>query len=219
MTPIDAQMATLIAAAVAAIASLINLAANIYFSRRANREAQYRELLKPHITQLGDDLYQTIACCRIISRIADKNKDPQKWLERARDACNRVKELHRKLKYPLWGVSDGLRNLTLLANWIDHSQERQKQRDALLLAADNLRLILDGVIREAFISGTPPSIWAQCRVRKASEKFWSIWGHNPEDELENQSEIEESFASSDSDHSLPANNPEKTTASTNSTRK
>ena len=63
----DAQSVTLIVAAVAATASLANMGVNIFFSRKATREEQFRDLLKPHIIQLGEELHQVVACCFTIA--------------------------------------------------------------------------------------------------------------------------------------------------------
>ncbi|HEX8111030.1 MAG TPA: hypothetical protein VF516_25040 [Kofleriaceae bacterium] len=110
----DQQTVTLVAAGVAATASLSNVIVNVYFARRMSRESQFRDLLKPHMVVLGETLHAVVACSRVVGARAQQGIDTRSWLKKAQDACNQLKQLHRQVKYPLWGVSEGIRELTRL---------------------------------------------------------------------------------------------------------
>jgi hypothetical protein len=166
---------TLIAATVAAVASLLNVAVNVYFVRRSTREAQYRDLLKPYVVQLGEELHQVVACCKVAAKRFDKGEAPKPWVDRAHAACKRLATIQRQVKYPLGEVVGGVRELTRLANWVDHIKADRDRRDQMLMAAEVLRATLDEAVRDAYLSGTAPSRRAQLQVRRAAERLRLLW--------------------------------------------
>jgi hypothetical protein len=171
----DQQTVTLVAAGVAATASLSNVIVNVYFARRMSRESQFRDLLKPNMVVLGETLHAVVACSRIVGTRAQQGIDIRSWLKKAHDACNQLKQLHRQVKYPLWGVSEGIRELTRLANWVAHTREDTSLNKSILDAADDLRLTLDEVIKDVFLTGRPPSRQAKRRVSDNTRALRALW--------------------------------------------
>lgn len=182
MTP--AENYTLIAAVVAAVASVLGVivtAATIYFDRRSTAEAQHRDLLKPHIIDLGETLHKVIACSQIVVHRAAQEQTTEKWQRLAGEACTKLKELRLKVKYPLWGLDDGLNEMTRLASYVSHLRNREEFRQPLLDAAESLRRELDEAIRKSFLEGQPPDDRAVSSVASAAQLLRAAWREPIED--------------------------------------
>lgn len=180
----DGSAVAIVAASIAAVASLASLAANIYFTRRTTREAQFRDLMKPNVVALGEELHQVVACCQVLAKKAAAGQNTKAWFQKAHDACGRLKLLHRRMKYSLGEVGEGIRELTRLANWVDHNKANAERRDALVDAADRLRIAIDDAVREAYLTGTAPPKHAIRSVRRASDDLRALWDGTPEEEAE-----------------------------------
>ena len=171
-----------VAAATAAISSLVSLLTTIYFGRLGVREAQYRELLKPFVVDLGDQIHQIVACSKLASDRIGTGQNPEKYFAQSEAAAKRLVELHRKVKYSLPGVSEGLRTLVRLSTWVHHLKSEQQvfRRNQMVEAADLLREELDAAIRTCYIAGRPPDTSAIKRVKEASAQFRKIWSQGPD---------------------------------------
>lgn len=95
------ETVTLIAASVAAVASFLGLFLNLRAQRRAELRIAQRQILNNSITELGEALYQCVACVDIILKAKSDNSHAS-WKKRGSKASSKLKTLRPKLRYPLW---------------------------------------------------------------------------------------------------------------------
>ena len=163
------EQVTLIAAIIAALASLITLILNFFASRASEFRAAHREILKPHLHDLSQALYSTIATTKILSE-AKTEPAIENWRERANDAKSQLKDLRIRLRYPLWGITDSMNTLSRIPDWIEHARPLpSKHSSALFKRGRSLGIYLDGAIRNSYAKGRPPT-WVD-RARVAFAKW------------------------------------------------
>jgi hypothetical protein len=81
----------------------------------------------------------------------------------------------RKVKYLLGEVTEGIRALARLANWVDYGKADGPWAKDGVDAYDRLRNALDAAIRTAFLRGEPPSWLMRRRVSNAALALRASW--------------------------------------------
>lgn len=71
---------------------------------------------------------------------------------------NKLKQLRWKIRYPLWGIDEGLKTIGRLHDWSLHFKKTPEEAKKLLDQGDMLRKAIDKVIKSSYINGRPPSI-------------------------------------------------------------
>jgi len=168
------ELSTLIAACIAAIASLASLAIGLLEKRRTElREAQ-RAALEPHVVALGEAAYSIVATSR---RMASSREDArfQRHKERATESAKELDLLRRQVRYTLWGLNDQLHDLVLLPRWIEFLRGDKNGADELLAAATNLRAEVDDVVRACYLDGRAPSLSQCTRVKALGDAMRSCY--------------------------------------------
>jgi hypothetical protein len=155
-----AQEATLIAAVIAAVASV----AKLFFDRFSENRSSFRALLQPLVADLGESLHGIVATCNVMSR-ADSDQRHSNWHTKAKAERDKLKALRPKLRYPLWGLDDGLRVLLRLPEWTAHSRGQPKRLKLLITRATRLRTILDAVALRCYRNGRLPDALERLQVR------------------------------------------------------
>jgi hypothetical protein len=108
----DTASATLLAALVGAVASLVTLWLTIrHRGKRAFRAAQESKL-DSVVDELGDAIYQTVACSVLALRDRDARNRPY-WTERVRESRSTLRRLRPKL-----------RNRVVCRNWSQQNRRR-----------------------------------------------------------------------------------------------
>lgn len=154
------QEATLVAAVVAAMASL----AKLFFDRFAEGRSSARELLQPLISEMGESAYGIVATCTVLVE-AESPQKFRSWYAKACREREKLKALRPKLRYPLWGVDEGLRVLVRLPDWCSHARSDSVRARRLLTHATSLRHMLDVVALRCYRSGRQPNILERAQVR------------------------------------------------------
>lgn len=165
---------TLIAAALAAVASVAGLVLNIVAQSRSEVRQANRILLGPYLIDLARCLHEVMACATILSK-ARSEESRANWRDRAAKAQEKIKELRLELRYPLWGIHEGLRVISLLPNWLEHMQPIPEVREDLWTNGNHLRRALDIAIRNAYTSGSPPSRRHRRRVNRYAQGIRSLY--------------------------------------------
>lgn len=179
------ETTTLVAAVIAAAASMLGVLVtglSIYFDRRTTKEDRHRELLSPYVVDLGDVLHQIVACSQVVVNRAKAGEPTEKWERLAGEACAKLKVLRLRVKYPLWGLDEGLSELTRLASYVSHQRDHADLRQPLLDAANALRTRLDDAIRGSFVQGRAPSASDVGSVVTAARELRSLWETSTERE-------------------------------------
>jgi len=155
-----AQEATLIAAVIAAVASVSKL----LFDRFSENRSSFRALLQPLVADLGESLHGIVATCNVMSR-SNSAEQHENWHTKAKAERDKLKALRPKLRYPLWGVDDGLRVLLRLPEWTAHARGQPKRLKLLITRATRLREAIDAVALRCYRNGRLPDAFERLQVR------------------------------------------------------
>ncbi|MCP4264057.1 MAG: hypothetical protein GY777_00520 [Candidatus Brocadiaceae bacterium] len=128
-----------------------------------------RRKLEPLVTDLGDALYKVVAT-NVLSVRDQRTKNVEYWRQLKADARKKLRQLRPKLRYPLWGLDDGIKALICLSDWIDSTGN-----DSILQAATKLRATLDNSIRRCYRFGRPPSLFERLMVNYRVFRMRSEW--------------------------------------------
>lgn len=171
------QSAILIAALVAALASL----ATLFFQVRANRISElrkaHRAVLIDSIPDLAEAIHETVATSSVLLKCTSKEPIAS-WKRKGQKAKLKISEIRPKLRYPLWGISDELHLLSRFPDWVAHAIKRPEYAERICNRGQALGKVVDWVIMRCFRYGRPPSIverwivkFLANRFRKAFEDF------------------------------------------------
>jgi len=181
------QSTTLIAAGLAAGASLVTLVMQFVEQRRAEMRAAFRTGRHPYLADLGDAIHSTLACSIVLLKANKSEEAYRKWREKGQEAQGRLKQIRIAVRYQLWGLDEGMNTLTRIPDWIDHARKVTKRATRLALMACKLGDTLDRGIRASYYSGTTP--WLRHRVASALMYRVCAWYFNRgRDTKENEAE-------------------------------
>jgi len=158
------ERATLIAACIAAGASVLVLVLSLRAQRRSELRLAHRQTLDRTIADLAEALHQTVACADILLK-TKSDEARARWKCRGAKASAQLKLLRPKLRYPLWGLDEALRVLSRVPDWAEHARANNSRAEALVQRADSLRRSLDYAIRRSYRYGRCPAIHERMRVR------------------------------------------------------
>ena len=175
---LDTQTATLIASGVAATAALATLIVNVWAAWRGDLRTAQRKSLEAFIAPLGEALHETVATTHILLKTRTE-VSATSWRDRSQTAKTKCHELLPKLRYPLYGITDAIRTLTRLPDWVEHARaEFPVHAKNICDVGTKLSGTLDRVIRDCYAFGRPPTrrnrllisyrVW---RFRAAYRKF------------------------------------------------
>jgi hypothetical protein len=172
---VTAQTATLIAAGVAASASLVSLIVNLVAVRGAEARAAHRKALEPHLGELGQGVHSVIAVAVLLHKRARQGQAAGAWLENGEQASQVLKRKRTELKYPLLGVDEALRTLSRIPTW-SATYRGHASGDRLLSEARSLAAIVDRVVAKSYAKGRPPTALERWRLSRRVERVRAAWG-------------------------------------------
>ena len=155
-----AQEATLIAAVIAASASV----AKLFFDRLTEGRLSIRSLLLPLITELGEAIYGIVATSSVMME-AETDKKFESWYSKACNERDKLRRLRPKLRYPLWGLDEGLRVLERLPDWCCHARSDKERASKMLRHATSLRHMIDITALRCYSDGRRPNIVEVLQIR------------------------------------------------------
>ncbi len=165
----------LIAAGSAAAVSLLVTLATLVSTRRGQAESAHRTILAPFLEELGSNLAGVVATSTVFLKRVESGQDLTPWRDRAERHAEALKDLRARVRYPLFGVEDGLLVLSRVASWVQHFKGRIETGEELLRAADELRAGLDRVIAKSYRRGQPPSWFDRRRVARRAKAVEGLW--------------------------------------------
>lgn len=151
---IDEGTATLAAAIIAAIFSLLTLLS----TRPTEIRAANRKTLETYIPDLSDAIHQLIA----ISNILLKNKTEESrgnWRQKAEEAKSILKEIRPKIRYSLWGLEDYILSLTRLPDFTLYTLDDIEVAKKVVKRGTRLGDSLDNCIRKCYLNGRTPRFY------------------------------------------------------------
>lgn len=164
------ETATLVAAIIAASASIIGVLLAAFQKRREEVRAATRQAVAENLNELGRLIHETIALSTLQSKYTSDANHKLKYAS-ARAAAAKLKSKRLDVRYSLWGIDAGLRELTRLPDWIGHAKNDEDAMANILLAARDLGDVLDAAIRSVYLNGALPSMLAKFKVNRKAKKF------------------------------------------------
>jgi hypothetical protein len=172
---VTTQTATLVAAVIAASATIITLILDVAMARGAEARAAHREVLAPHLAAIGEGVHQVLAGAVILHRRAKQGQSPGAADRKAgTTGAALLKELRLKVKYPLAGIEEPLRTLSRAYDWAQ-TFKGDESGDAFIEAAQKLGREVDSVIARSYSRGTPPRRWEQWRLARRTADVRDRW--------------------------------------------
>lgn len=171
---IDAPTATLAAASLTALITLINLIATARLARGAEERAAVRALMQ-ELVSVGVAIHEVVACTRVAASRVEKKQSPDDWIAKGKKAGAELAAAYPKLKYPLGSAAGGLRTLARLPSWAEHVRADPTRLSDLATLGDQLREQMDEALRQTYLSGRPPTAYRQWRVGLSSRKLFKKW--------------------------------------------
>lgn len=154
------QDATLIAATIAALAAV----AKLFFDRFSENRSSFRALLQPLVADLGEALHGIVATCSVAVQ-AESDRRFATWHTKSLREREKLKALRPKLRYPLWGLDEGLRVLERLPSWVQHARGNTARAKLLIKRATRLRKFMDVVALRCYRNGRLPDALERMQVR------------------------------------------------------
>ncbi len=150
----DQPTATLFAALIAALLSLINLLS----ARGTEMRVAKRKTLESFIYDISDSVHQLIA----ISNMFLKNKTEESrsnWREKAEKAKTTLKDLRPKIRYALWGLDEYLLSLTRLPDFTLYTLADLAVAEKVVRRGSRLGAAIDRCIRDCYLKGQSPRFY------------------------------------------------------------
>jgi len=160
----DLNDVTIWAALIAFVASVVNIIVSVFSVRSVEKRRAHRELMTPYMCDLSESMHQMLAASDVHVKASQNGTLNTKWTRLASDSKKTIDESRRRLRYPLWGLDEGLRTLTRTMNWTCHLRSDETKVHTFLKKADDLKLALDYAIMRSYRKGSPPGMWSRFRV-------------------------------------------------------
>jgi len=177
------EEATLLAAGIAAAASVLKLISDALSARGQATRAAHRSTLEPYLARLGTAIHQVTAGVVLVHRRFKGGQEPGNAFQNAQHAAQLLKDLRLEVKYALGGADESLRVLTRAPDWIA-TYKGDASGDQLVAKLQQLSKLLDEVVSNSYRKGRPPSWYERRRLAAASAKTRDTWeqrfGRDPE---------------------------------------
>ena len=158
--------ATLFAAVIAALFSIVSLFVSAHFSRLSDLRSTRRNALASDFTELGNKLYQLVALSVKMSQ-CKTDATFAATRSQADTIAKEIDQIRLKTRYPLWGMDSGFRTIKWMPVYIAHMKDQRtnKRTKELLRRGTSLREAMDIAICHAYFHGQQPTLIQRARVR------------------------------------------------------
>jgi hypothetical protein len=171
------EQATLVAAIIAAVASLLVLVANLLGARRAEMRAAHRTALVKYLETVGEGIHETAASATIIRRLHLQSAETKTWRDNGKSGSDKLKLVRPKIKYTLYGLDEPLRTLSRMPEWIaTYKSVKQTNADELLEEMQKLAGAIDGAVRWSYKRGLPPGPLRRWWLKRRTKRVRKLWG-------------------------------------------
>lgn len=163
---IDRGFATLIAAIIAAISSLI-----VLFSKK-NEEirAANRKSLEKYIKDLSGSIHQLIATSNILLK-AKTTESQDNWKEKAESAKETLKKIRPELTYSLWGIDNSLQTLSRLPDFTAYTLVDKDTATKVVKRGSQLGDCINKCIKNCYLEGRAPTWFERNKIKLLEWRF------------------------------------------------
>jgi len=177
---LDVGVSTALAAIVAAVASLLSLLFTVLASKRSELRVAHREIVRPYLEQLSDDVHTVIAGVVIMRKRAASESDVTAWQAKAKQAGRRIDDVRRKSRYVLPGLDAAFRQLALASDHVaTYGTLAGTNADLLVSAYQVLADRVERALRRTYRDGVPTGWLGRWRLKMAAQKVVRLWEDRP----------------------------------------
>ena len=166
--------ATLISAVIAAGAGIVVIILQVIGDWGSESRGAHRLIIQPYLEKLGEAIFSIVATCDIMLK-TKTDESHASWKAKAHGAQVSLKDIRAKIRYPLWGLDEGIRALTRLPNWTALFRRRPVEAKALLKRADQLRWAIDLAVRHSYTYGRPPIFYESYLVSYRTKQIRKLF--------------------------------------------
>jgi hypothetical protein len=166
---IDSGLATLIAAIVAAVLSGLTLIQN---RNKETRDAN-RKYLETFLEDLASSIYQLIALSDIMTKNAT-SESLENTIEKSIEPKTKLKEIRRKIKYPLWGIDDSIQKLTRVTDFTLYTLKNPIVAKENVYRAKLLGKSIDRCIKNCYAYGRTPTLFERVFINYRTWRFLRV---------------------------------------------
>lgn len=162
--------ATLIAAVIAASATVITLLFTLMNKRGEEYRTAHRAVVVEDLKAIGKCVHEVLALSNIQMKTMAGTQHPERY-RNAAAAAKRLKEMRLDVRYTLWGIDDALRTLSRLPDWIGHAKLSPETAHILFKQAKVIGEQIDIAVRVAYIDSRSPSRYRLFCINRAVKRF------------------------------------------------
>jgi len=162
--------ATLIAAVVAATATILTLLFTVLNKRGEEFRTAQREVIASDLKAVGKAVHEVIALANIQFKVQDTPQHAERY-KAAVEAAKRLKAMRLDVRYTLWGLDEAFRTLAKLPDWLGHAKPSHEVAAKLLVEGRAIGTQIDLAVRSAYLAGKSPGWWRIFRVGQATGRF------------------------------------------------
>ena len=162
--------ATMIAAIIAAAATVITLIFTVLNKRGEEYRTAQRDVIADDLKHVGRAVHEVIALSNIQLKVMSGPQHPERY-RAAAEAAKRLKEKRLDVRYTLWGLDEAFRTLARLPDWLEHAKPAPDVAAEILQNGKTLGVQIDLAVRRSYISGAPPAWWRLLLVNRAVKRF------------------------------------------------
>jgi hypothetical protein len=171
---VSAQSATLIAALIAAGAALFKIVADAFAARSAEARAAHRQVLAPHLGDIGVAVHEVVSGAVLLYRRAQQGQAPGNAGVQAARGAETLKLKRLQVKYPLAGLEEPLRTLSRGYDWAS-TYQGDPSGEAFIEGLRALSRSVDATVSRSYARGIPPSWWERRRLNKQVKAVRAAW--------------------------------------------
>lgn len=166
----EKETVTLVAAILAAAISLLNAVTGILSARWAETRKAVREAMAPFLPILSQGMHETLATASVIAARSKKNQELADWRTKAEDAQKLLENARVAGRYVLWDMTTALKEMRIAPDMARHASNDEFPTDAYLMKLNEMREMIDEVVRDCFVSGKLPPRRAVSRINSCAEE-------------------------------------------------
>jgi hypothetical protein len=171
---VSAQTATLVAALIAAGAALFKIVADAFAARGAEARAAHRQVLAPHLGDIGVAVHEVVSGAVLLYRRAQQGQAPGNAGVQAARGAETLKLKRLQVKYPLAGLEEPLRTLSRGYDWAS-TYQGDASGETFIEGLRALSRSVDATVSRSYARGIPPSWWERRRLNKQVKAVRSAW--------------------------------------------
>ena len=166
---IDRGFATLIAAIIAAVSSLI-----VLFSKKdAEIRTARRNSLEKYISDLSSSIHQLIATSNILLK-AKTPESQTNWKEKAEIAKEQLKKIRPELTYSLWGIDHSLQTISRLPDFTAYTLADKNTAEKVVKRGTKLGDTINECIKNCYLNARAPNSWQIKKIKLYEWRFRKV---------------------------------------------